>query len=169
MKAADHPITTGLAKCADASAGVLLAMTEQAMVDHFAKLAKPRLMDLLKLKIRHVYETTPGNANSKLVIDGCEVEFRLLRTAQPYKDIERFLAADKLISFLVNPGVLPIVKAISMDIRGRKMLVTRKIQARDDDKGVVAHIDHFGIRVMMSFDSVLNEAQVVWESLYGVA
>ena len=45
------------------------------------------------------------------------------------------------------------------------MLVTRKIQARDDDKGVVAHID----RVMMSFDSVLNEAQVVWESLYGVA
>ena len=78
-------------------------------------------------------------------------------------------AADKLISFLVNPGVLPIVKAISMDVRGRKMLVTRKIQARDDDKGVVAHIDHFGIRVMMSFDSVLNETQVVWESLYGVA
>jgi hypothetical protein len=133
------------------------------------RLSKPRLMDLLKLKVRHVYETTPGNANSKLVIDGCEVEFRLLRTAQPYKNIERFLAADKLISFLVNPGVLPIVKAISMDIRGRKMLVTRKIQARDDDKGVVAHIDHFGIRVMMSFDSVLNEAQVVWESLYGVA
>ena len=48
-----------------------------------------------------------------------------------------------------------------MDIRGRKMLVTRKIQARDGDKGVVAHIDYFGIRVVMSFDSVLNEAQVV--------
>jgi len=57
--------------------------------------------------------------------------------------------------------VVPIVKAISMDIRGRKMLVTRKIQARDGDKGVVAHIDYFGIRVVMSFDSVLNEAQVV--------
>jgi hypothetical protein len=161
--------TTELAKRPDASADILSAMTEQAMVDHFAKLAKPRLMDLLRLKVRHVYETTPGNANSKLVIDGCEVDFRLLRTEQPYKDIERFLAADKLIGFLVDPGVLPIVKAISMDTRGRKMLVTRKVQARDDDKGVVAHIDHFGIRVMMSFDSVLDEAQVVWESLYGVA
>jgi len=50
--------------------------------------------------------------------------------------------------------VLAIVKAISTDIRGRKMLVTRKIQARDDDKGMVARIDHFEIRVMMSFDSV---------------
>lgn len=78
----------------------------------------------------------------------------MLRTAQPYKDIERFLTVDKLISFLVNPGVLAIVKAISTDIRGRKMLVTRKIQARDDDKGMVARIDHFEIRVMMSFDSV---------------
>jgi hypothetical protein len=56
-----------------------------------------------------------------------------------------------------------------MDTRGRKMLVTRKVQARDDGKSLVAHIDHFGIRVMISFDSVLNEAQVVWESLYGVA
>jgi len=33
---------------------------------------------------------------------------------------------------------------------------------------VVADIDHFGTRVMMSFDSILNETQVVWESLYGV-
>jgi hypothetical protein len=144
-------------------------MTEQAMVDLFAKLAKPRLMDLLKLKVRHVYETTPGDSNSKLLVDGCEVEFKLVRAAQPYKDIERFIAEDKLIGFVVSPGVLPIVKAISTDIRGRQMLVTRKIQARDDDRGVVAHIDHFGVRVMMFFDSVLNETQVVWESLYGVA
>ena len=139
------------------------------MVDLFAKLAKPRLMDLLKLKVRHVYETTPGNSNSKLVVDGCEVGFRLLRTVQPYKDIERFVAEDKLIGFVVSPGVLPIVKAISTDIRGRQMLITRKIQARDDDRGVIAHIDHFGIRVMMFFDSCLKETQVVWESLYGVA
>ena len=55
-------------------------------------------MDLLKLKVRHVYETTPGNVNSKFVIDGCEVDFRLLRKAPPYKDIGRFLATDKLIS-----------------------------------------------------------------------
>jgi hypothetical protein len=144
-------------------------MTEQAMVDHFAKLAKPRLLDLLKLKVRHVYEPTPGNSGSMLVIDGCEVEFRLLRTAQPYKDIERFLAEDKLIGFIVNPGILPIVKAISTDIRGRNMLVTRRIEPRDDDHGAVAHLDHFGVRVMMFFDSDLNETQVIWESLHGFA
>jgi hypothetical protein len=144
-------------------------MTQQAMVDHFAILAKPRLLELLKLKVRHVYETTPGNSGSKLVVDGREVELRLLRTAQPYKDIERFLAEDKLIGFIVNPGVLPIVKAISMDTRGRKMLITRRIQPRDDDNGAVAHLDHFGVRVMMFFDSDLNETQVIWESLYGFA
>jgi len=74
-----------------------------------------------------------------------------------------------VIGFIVNPGILPIVKAISMDIRGRQMLVTRRIQARDDDKGVVAQLNHFGVRVMMSFDSVRDETLVVWESLYGFA
>jgi hypothetical protein len=142
-------------------------MTEQEIVDLFAKAAKPRLMDLLKLKIRHVYETTPGDANSTVVIDGNEIRFKSIRSAQPYRDIERFVAEDKVIGFVVNPGLLPIVKAISMDIRGRKMLVTRRIQARDEDKGVVAQLDHFGVRIMMSFDSVRSEIQVVWEALYG--
>ena len=47
-----HPDTAGLAKRPDASADILSAMTEQAMVDRFAKLAKPPLMALLKLKVR---------------------------------------------------------------------------------------------------------------------
>jgi hypothetical protein len=126
-------------------------------------------MDLLKLKVRHIYETTPGNAGSTLVIDGHEIRFKSIRSTQPYRDIERFVAEDKVIGFVVNPGVLPIVKAIAMDIRGRKMLVTRRIQAREDDRGVGAQIDHFGVRIMMSFDAVRNETDVVWESLYGVA
>jgi hypothetical protein len=144
-------------------------VTEQEIVDQFAKAAKPRLMDLLKLKIRHVYETTPGNAESTIVIDGNEIQFKSVRSVQPYKDIERFVAEDKVIGFVVNPGLLPIVKAISMDVRGRKMLVTRRIHARDEDKGVVAQLDHFGVRIMMSFDSVRGETQVVWEALWGVA
>jgi hypothetical protein len=144
-------------------------VTEQAIVDLFAKAAKPRLMDLLKLKVRHVYKTTPGDAKSKIVIDGSEVVFKSIRSAQPYKEIGRFLAEDKIIGFVVNPGLLPIVKAISMDLRGRKMLVTRRIQARDDDKGIVAHLDHFGIRIMLRVDPVRNETEVVWEALYGVA
>jgi hypothetical protein len=150
-----------------ASTAILPAMTEQEIVDLFAKAAKPRLMDLLKLKIRHVYETTPGGAESTIVIDGNEIRFKSVTTAQPYKDIARFLAEDKVIGFVVNPGLLPIVKAISMDVRGRNMLVTRRIQATDQDKGVVAQLDHFGIRIMMSFDPVCNETQVVWEALYG--
>jgi hypothetical protein len=139
------------------------------MVDSFAKAAKPRLIDLLKLKVRHVYETTSGNENSKIVIDGCEVQFKSIRSVQPYKEIGRFVAEDKVIGFVVNPGLLPIVKAISMDIRGLKMLATRRIQARQDDKGVVAHLDHFGVRIIMAFDPVRNETQLVWEALYGVA
>src|ERR1035438_5797996 len=93
------------------------SMTQQAMVNLFAKLAQPRLMELLRLKVRHVYETTPGNANSKLVIEGSEVEFKLVRATQPYKDVQRFTADDKVMGFVVSPGLLPIAKAISMDLR----------------------------------------------------
>jgi hypothetical protein len=120
-------------------------------------------MDLLKLKIRHVY------AESTALIDGRAIQFKSTRSTQPYRDIERFTAEDKIIGFVVDPGLLPIVKAISMDIRGQKLLVTRKIQAREEDKGAVAQLDHFGIRVMMYYDSVRNETQLVWESSYGVA
>lgn len=145
------------------------SMTEQEMVDLFAKLAQPRLMELLRLKARHVYEITPGNVDSKLVVDGHEVQFKLVKSAQPYKDIQRFTAEDKIMGFVVGPGVLPIAKAISMDLRGKTLLVTGRIQDRDDDKGAVAHLDHFGGRVSMSFDSIRNETDVVWEALYGVA
>jgi hypothetical protein len=103
------------------------------------------------------------------VIDGSEVVFKSVRSAQPYKEIERFVAEDKVIGFVVNPGVLPIVKAISMEIRERKVLVTRRILARQDDQGVVAQLDHFGIRIMMNFYGDRNETEVVWEALYGVA
>ncbi|MEO5951628.1 MAG: hypothetical protein ABIQ44_04080 [Chloroflexia bacterium] len=132
-------------------------------------MAKPRLMDLLKLKIRHVYETTPGHPNSKLLVDGIEVEFKSQITSQPYKHIERFLAEDKVTGFIVNPGLLPIVKAISTATRGRKLLVTRKIAERNGDAGLVAHLNEFGIRIMMAFDSESDETTITWECLYAVA
>jgi hypothetical protein len=144
-------------------------MTEQAMVDHVAKLAKPRLMELLKANVRHIYETTPGSANCKLVVEGSEVRFKLLTAKQPYRDIARFMAEDKLAGFILTPGLVPIVKAISADIRGRKLLVTRKIQGREDDKGVVAHLDDFGIRILMHSDPGSEETELIWECLYAVA
>jgi hypothetical protein len=110
-------------------------VTEEEIVDLFAKIAKPRLMDLLKLKVRHVYETTSGNPESRIMIDGSEIQFKSIRSAQPYRDIDRFVAEDKVIGFIVNPGILPIVKAISMDIRGRKMLVTCAAGSRSPSSG----------------------------------
>ena len=101
------------------------------------------------------------------MVDGHEVQCKSVRTAQPYKDIERFVAADKVMGFVIGPGLLPIAKAISTDLPGRKLLVTRRIQ--DREKGVVADLDHFGGRVIMSFDSIGKETDLVWEALYGVA
>jgi hypothetical protein len=145
------------------------AVTEQAMVDHIAAAAKPRFLNLLKLRVRHVHELTAGIANEKLVVEGSEVEFKLVKVVQLYKDIERFMGEDKLTGFIVTPGVLPIVKAISMDMRGRRMLVTRNTFSRPDEKEVYADLDDFGIRVMMKLDEGSQETTVLWECLYGVA
>ena len=143
-------------------------MEEQATVEHLAQLAKPRLMDLLKLKIAHIYDPTPGNANSTVVVDDCEIRLTLLRTAQPYKDINRFVADDKVMGYIVNPGLLPIAKAISQDIRGQRRLVTRKLESREAGHSATAHMDGFGVKIMMYFDTVADETQIVWECLYGV-
>ncbi len=136
-------------------------MDDQATVQHLAQLAKPRLMDLLKLKVEHIYDPIPGNANSNTGL-------KLLTTNQPYKDINRFLADDKVIGYIVNPGVLPIAKAISLDIRGHRQLVTGKLESRPGDRGAIAHMDGFGVRVLMYFDHAADETQIVWECLYSV-
>jgi hypothetical protein len=62
-----------------------------------------------------------------------------------------------------------LAKAISLDIRGRRLLITRKIAAKGDDKGVLAHVDGFGVRIMMYFDAEQDDTNIVWECLYGVA
>jgi hypothetical protein len=43
--------------------------------------------------------------------------------------------AFQFVAFRISQGLLPVVTAISKDIMGRKLLVTRKVAARDDDKG----------------------------------
>jgi hypothetical protein len=58
-------------------------------VNLFVKAAKPRLMDLLKLKIGHVYETKPGNVGSTLLIDGDEIRLKSIRTVRPWRYIRR--------------------------------------------------------------------------------
>ena len=143
-------------------------MEDQATVDHLARLAKPRLMDLLKLKVEHIYDPAPGNASSTIILEGYEIRLKHLRTTQPYKDINRFLVDEKVIGYIVNPGVLPIAKAISLDIRGRRHLVTRKLESQAAIQGAVAHMDGFGVSIMMFLDPDAGETQIVWECLYGV-
>ena len=143
-------------------AAILPAMDDQATVEQFAKLAKPRLMDLLKLKAEHIYDATPGSVNSAAGL-------KLLTTTQPYKDIARFVTDDKVIGYIVTPGLLPIAKSISLDLRGMRRLTTRKLESRATPQTAIAHMDGFGIKIMMYFDPVAEETQIVWECLYGVS
>ena len=150
--------------------GILLAVTEQETVDRLAVQAKPRLTSLLRLRnVRHVYDPTPGALNSSIVEDGAEfVLDKLKRALQPYRDIQRFLSDEKVMQYVIGPGLLPVVIALSKDIAGKRLLVTRKIAARDGDKGVIGHLDGFGIRIMMYFDEAAGDTIVEWDCLYGV-
>jgi hypothetical protein len=90
------------------------------------------------------------------------------RASQPYRGIERFLADEKVMEYIVGPGLLPVVMALLKDSLGKKLLVTRRVAARDDDKGVVGHLDGFGVRIIMYFDEATGETIVEWNCLYGV-
>jgi hypothetical protein len=139
------------------------------MADLFAKLAKPRLLDLLRLKsVEHIYDPTLGRAPSKFVHQGVEISLKLHKTTQPYRDIQRFLSEEKMQSYILDPGLLPVVKSILTDVRGRRVLVTRKVAPKDAlENGAVGHLDGFGMRVVLLVDFG-DEWQVTWECLYGV-
>ena len=141
-------------------------MNEQEVVDRLAGLAAPRLASLLRLRsVRHVYDPTPGALNS--ISDKVTLN-KLKRASQPYRDIERFFTSEKVMQYIVDPGLLPIVTALSKDIVGRKLLVTRRVAAPDNDKGVSAHLSGFGVRIAMFFDEPSGETILEWDCLYGV-
>ena len=152
------------------SIAILLSVTDQETVDRLAVLAKPRLTSLLRLRnVLHVYEPTPSTLNSVVVLDGKQFTLdKLKRSSQPYRDIERFLTEEKVMQYIIDPGLLPLVTALSKDIAGKKVLVTRRVAARDDDKGAVGHLDGFGVRIMMYFDEAARETIVEWGCLYCV-
>ncbi len=111
----------------DDSTGILRAVNEQETVDRLAALARQRLTGLLRLRsVRHVYDPTPGALTSRSVEDGNEfILDKLKRASQPYRDIERFLSDEKVMQYIIGPGLLPVVIALSKDIVGKKLLVTR--------------------------------------------
>jgi hypothetical protein len=146
-------------------------MNPQQMADFFARLAKPRLMELLKLQnVELLYDPTPGRTPSTYFHEGREIPLKLQNTSQPYKDIYRFVNEEKVQDFILDPGLVPLVKAIKTDVRGRKFLMTRKVDRKNEaEKGPVAHLEGFGIRILLQLDFKTEEWQVVWECLYGVA
>ena len=134
----------------------------------FIRKATPRLVDLLKLKVEHFYDERPGRDGATTVTDKGAVKLKLMRASQPYSGMDRFASEDKVMGFVVNPGLLPIVKSMVFAAQGRKLLVTRRIEALPGDRGTVGYLDNYGIRVILKFDAETNESTVVWEWLFGV-
>ena len=146
-------------------------MNAQEAVDRLALLAKPRLATLLRLRTaRHIYDPLPGAINSESVESGERVVLsQWQRGQQPYKDLERFLGDERVMQSVIDPGLLPIAKAIARDVLGRRILVTRRIAAKPGDSGAIAHVEGYGIRVLVYEDADAGDTIVAWECLYGVA
>jgi len=108
--------------------------------------------------------------NSEFVESGVPIVLnKWQRGLQPYKDLERFLGEDRVMQSIIDPGLLPIVKAISRDVLGQRILVTRRIAAKKNDRGAIAHIEGCGIRILIYDDADSSDTIVAWECLYGVA
>jgi hypothetical protein len=144
------------------------SLNDQQMVDRFVLLAKPRLLELLHLRIPHIYDDRPGHANSTFAAPNGSVALKLTSTRQRYTDIKRFGAEDKEMGFVVNPALVPLVKTILPEVRGRQLLVTRKVALSAGDTGAIAHMEGFGVRVRMYHDEDGKESHVLWECLFGV-
>ena len=146
-------------------------MNAQETVNRFALLAEPRLATLLRLSTaRHVYDPVPGAVNSDSVESGERIVLsQWQRSQQPYKDLERFLGEERVMQSVIDPGLLPIAKAIARDVLGRRILVTRRIAAKKNDSGAIAHVEGYGIRILLYADTDAGDTIVAWECLYGVA
>ena len=140
----------------------------QPTADRFAVLATARMATMFQLRsAEHFYDPTPGDVNSVTVVGGKDVVLRQFRRAeQPYRDLSRFATDERVMQHVIDRGLLPIVTALSKEILGKRLLVTRRPSPRKGDKGVVAHLGGYGIRVEIHFDAVAEDIIVAWECLY---
>ena len=146
-------------------------MSGQETANRLVVLAKPRLATLLRLSTaRYIYDSLPGALNSEFVESGQRIVLsQWQRGQQPYKDLERFLGDERVMQSVIDPGLLPIAKAIARDVLGRRILITRRIAAKQNDSGAIAHVEGYGIRVLVYPDNDAGDTIVAWECLYGVA
>lgn len=141
----------------------------QPTADRFATLASARIPSMLQLRsTRHVYDPVAGDVNSVTEVEGKEVVLKHWRRAeQPYRDLNRFATDERVMQHVIDRGLLPIVTALSKEIMGKRLLVTRRPAPRKGDRGVVAHLEGYGIRIVIHFDSAKEDTIVAWECLYG--
>lgn len=146
-------------------------MNAQETANRFALLAKPRLGTLLRLSTaKHIYDPLPGALNSEFVESGGRIVLsHWQRGQQPYRNLERFLSDERVMQAVTDPGLLPVAKAIARDVLGRRILVTRRIAAKQNDTGAIAHVNGYGIRILVYEDTDAGDTIVAWECLYGVA
>ena len=72
------------------------------------------------------------------------------------------------MQYIIGPGVLPVVMALSKDILGKRLLVTRRVAARMGIRAWRLIWSGIGVRIMLYFDEASRETVVEWGCLYGV-
>ncbi len=146
-------------------------MTHQETVDKLALLAQQRLSNLLRLQsVQHFHEPTPGKLMDLSTHNGIPlVANRLKEALEPYKDLSRFTTEERIMSRVIDIGLLPIVTALMQEIRSKKFLLTRNIAPRRTDRGVSAHIEGIGVRVSLYLEESSGDTIVAWHCLYGSA
>ena len=146
-------------------------MTDQETVDKLALLAKPRITNLLRLQsVQHIHDESPGKLMDVSTCNGMSlVANRLKEALEPYKDLTRFTTEERIMSRVIDIGLLPIVTAMMQEIRSKKFLLTRNIARQKSDPGVCAHIEGIGVRVSIYLDNKTGDTIVAWHCLYGTA
>jgi hypothetical protein len=145
-----------------------VSFDSEKTVNRLAELAQVRLADLLRLNsARHVYDPMPGLPGARFFAEEGEVVLNgTKRATQPYRNFSRFLTPEKTMPFLVEPGLVPLVKTMLFEARGRKVLVSRKPAPLESDRGAVGHVPGYGVRVLLEVDG--EETILTWECLFGV-
>jgi len=149
-----NEILVPLASLTVEATAILGPVTDQEAVNRIAALAGARAAQLLRLRsVKHIYDSTPGLLNSTFVENGHKITLdKWKSSSQPYRDIERFMVEEKVMQYIVGPGLLPVVTALSKSDHGTENCWSHaKWPQGIVTRGVVGHLEGFGVRVMMFF------------------
>jgi hypothetical protein len=144
-------------------------MTEeeaQHMMEGFSTIVSERLKATLPKGFRLVYEESPGEANSVLTVGNSQIVLNKLQQVHvPIANIEHESTRLRL-----TEAVDTLVDAISHDIKGKALLVTRPLAFVNDPPARVVYVKDFGMRIVVKYNLQTKDRHDVYvECLYGVA